>query len=100
INGVIIDLVGAPETAWGIFSFPVEVGDGTTWSPAPWPVSVTSRRGAGVLGSERLTLRFADGAIKNTWLRVTVPALPYTGLSSPDVFYFGNLVGDGADPAS
>ena len=29
-----------------------------------------------------------------------MPAQPYTGLSTPDVFYFGNVVGDGADPSS
>ena len=40
------------------------------------------------------------GAIKNTWLRVTVKATPNTGLAAPDVFYFGNLVGETGDAAT
>ena len=35
-----------------------------------------------------------DGAIKDEWLRVTTKADADTGLAQPDVFYFGNLVGD------
>ena len=34
------------------------------------------------------------GAIRNRWLRVTVPAGAATGLAAPDVFAFGNLAGD------
>jgi hypothetical protein len=30
----------------------------------------------------------------HAWLQVTVKATAATGLSVPDVFYFGNLVGD------
>jgi hypothetical protein len=32
--------------------------------------------------------------IKNQWLQVTVLAGANTGLAAPDVFYFGNLVGE------
>jgi hypothetical protein len=48
-------------------------------------------------GSDRLTVVFADNAIKNQWLQVTVKATDRTGLSAPDVFYFGNLAGDVGD---
>ncbi len=37
--------------------------------------------------------------MRNTWLRVTVKASANTGLSAPDVFYFGNLVGETGDSA-
>jgi hypothetical protein len=47
-------------------------------------------------------MTFADGAVRNAWLEATVKANGRTGLSSPDVFYFGNLVGDagGIGPSS
>jgi hypothetical protein len=32
--------------------------------------------------------------IQKEWLEVTVKATPATGLSSPDVFYFGNAIGE------
>ena len=61
------------------------------------PQSVTVRRGAGAGGSDRVTLVFADNAIRNTWLRVTLLAGAATGLAAPDVFAFGNLPGDTGD---
>ena len=41
-----------------------------------------------------MTISWADHAIENQWLRVTVKATPRTGLAEPDVFYFGNAVGE------
>jgi hypothetical protein len=61
------------------------------------PAAITVRRGAGADGSDRVILVWADGAIVNQWLRVTVLATERTGLSAPDVFAFGNLVGDTGD---
>ncbi|MCK4276695.1 MAG: hypothetical protein KAX78_09280, partial [Phycisphaerae bacterium] len=43
---------------------------------------------------DRVTLIWADNAIANQWLQVTVLAAANTGLSAPDVFYWGNLIGD------
>jgi hypothetical protein len=53
---------------------------------------VLVRPGAG--GSDRITIIWADNAIQRTWLQVTVLANAHTGLTSSDVFYFGNLPGD------
>ena len=41
-----------------------------------------------------MTLIWADGAVRNTWLQVTVLATDATGLSGRDVFYVGNAVGE------
>jgi hypothetical protein len=60
-------------------------------------VGVSVRRGAGTGGSDRVTLTWADGAIRNTWLQVTVKAGTRTGLGAADVFYFGNLAGETGD---
>ena len=98
LNGVMIDLAGLPagfDPAAEDFVFRVgRGGDPSTWAAAPAPATSTRRNGAGTSGSDRLTLTWADGAIQNTWLQVTVLATARTGLSAPDVFYFGNLIGE------
>ncbi|MDP6545473.1 MAG: hypothetical protein QGH60_15920, partial [Phycisphaerae bacterium] len=68
-----------------------------TWSPGPAPESVTVRPGEGSGGSDRVTLTWADGAITNKWVEVTVLAGANTGLGTDDVFYVGNTVGDTND---
>ena len=58
------------------------------------------RPGAGLNGSDRITITFVEGIIKNIWLRVTVFPTFRTGLAAPDVFYFGNLIGETGDSAT
>jgi hypothetical protein len=64
------------------------------WLPAPPPSEITVRTGAGIDASDRVTLVWPDGAVKNTWLEVTMLPGSRTGLAAPDVFYFGNAVGE------
>jgi hypothetical protein len=105
LNGVMIDayglLVGMPfGPSPTDFEFRVGAGgDPATWDLAPDPAVVWFVQG-GVAGSTRIAIVWADGAIVNKWLRVTVKAGPRTGLLADDVFYFGHLLGDGADPGS
>jgi parallel beta-helix repeat protein len=104
INGIIIDVEGLPAgTDPTADSFALSIGRGggaEGWTAAPLPSSVTVRRGAGTGGSDRVTLVWPSGAIKNTWLRVSVLATTATGLAKPDVFYFGNLIGETGDAAA
>ena len=100
LNGVMIDFGGVPApSALTIEDFELHVGDGATWVPAP-PAALSVRPGAGVYGSDRVTLVFPDNAVRNTWLRVIVKPNARTGLwqpdglLQPDVFYFGSLPGD------
>ena len=110
INGIQIDLdwaanFGAPLTA-DDFEFRHGNGGGapSTWTTGPTPTVVDTRRGAGASGSTRVTLVWPDynpraanplaQAVANGWLRVTVKASERTGLTAPDVFYFGNAIGD------
>jgi hypothetical protein len=51
-------------------------------------------------GSDRMTIIFPDGAVKKTWLQVTVKATEATGLAAPDVHYWGNAVGDSGNSTS
>jgi hypothetical protein len=92
INGVMVDVARLPPGALSARDFAFNV------AAAPSDISV--RRGAGVEGSDRVTLLWPDSAIVNQWLRVTVLPTPATGLAGPDVFSFGNLIGDTGDAAA
>ncbi|MFM8421817.1 MAG: hypothetical protein ACKOEQ_17025, partial [Verrucomicrobiota bacterium] len=63
----------------------------------PAPTSVVVRRGAGVMGSDRVSVTWADYAIRNQWMEVRVLADGATGLGSPEVFYFASVVGEVGD---
>jgi probable HAF family extracellular repeat protein len=96
INGVMVDM----NTLGGTLSaddFEFRVGNGgspDTWAAAPAPTGITVRPGAGASGSDRVTITWADGAVRNQWLQVTIRPTAATGLRAPVVFSFGNLVGD------
>jgi uncharacterized delta-60 repeat protein len=100
INGLMIDVYGnLPLTALAGIAGNLALKAGTsadpaTWPDAPRPRQIDIRRGAGTAGSDRITLVWPDGAIRNTLLQVTVNPLPQGGLDVGDVFYFGNLAGD------
>jgi hypothetical protein len=104
VNGVMIDLSG-PHGTITAADFVFKIGNSNTpssWATALAPISLSVRAGAGVSGSDRVTLVWANGAIKNTWLQVTVKSSAQTNLPQKagypagvaDVFYFGSAVGD------
>ena len=107
INGIMVDVfnyAGAtgPAAVGPNGPFSIKAGNGgdpAAWPDAPQPSAVTWRRGAGVGGSDRVTITWPDGALRNTWLQVTVKATGVLGINVPDVFYFGNLVGETGDAA-
>ena len=101
INGVVVDLAGV-SPATNLTASDFEFRAGTTGDPSSWPlvsVSPAVTRVAGLAGSRgaRFAVTFPDGSIANRWLRVVVRATANTGLSAPDVSYFGNLVGETGD---
>ena len=96
INGIVIDILGLANPGGiddGDFTF--KLGNDDTpadWTDAPLPATVDAT-------ANQIVLTWDDGAIRNTWLEVTVLVTLDTGLAVPDVFYFGNAVGDsGNDP--
>jgi len=103
INGVMIDVAGdMPLTALVGVAMNVGLkmgtaGDPATWPDAPRPTLISVFPGDG--GSDRIVLTWPDGAIRNTWLRVTVRDVDFNGgFGLPDdTFLFGNLVGDATD---
>ncbi|MDP6544574.1 MAG: DUF1566 domain-containing protein [Phycisphaerae bacterium] len=96
INGLMVDIdsLGGTPTV-GDFEFSVNApGDPDNWTPAPAPTSITVRRGEGAGQSDRVTIIWADNAIENQWVRVTVLAGDNTGLARDDAFSFGSTIGD------
>jgi hypothetical protein len=100
INGIMVDVAGLPSTP-DSGDFLCKVGNDNNpaeWASGPSP-SISVRRGAGLGGSDRITLTWPANAIQKQWLQVTVRATAHTGLPADDVFYFGNAIGDcGNDP--
>ena len=104
INGVIIDINNlADSTGLSLADFEFRVGNDNIfsgWTEAPAPINDIAtdvRVGAGKDGSDRITILWADNAIQNEWLEVTVKADPdgdTTGLAADDVFYWGNALGE------
>jgi len=64
-------------------------------APASMPIAV--RQGAGVNGSDRITIIWPDNAIEKRWLQVTIKVTDNTGLLEDDIFYFGNAPGEAGD---
>jgi hypothetical protein len=102
INGMIVDLAHRPDQAIGVDDFEFRVGndnDPSRWSAAPAPSGISVLRGEGVDGSDRVILTWPDNVIQKQWLQITVKATAATGLTAPDVFYFGNAIGESGDSA-
>jgi glucuronoarabinoxylan endo-1,4-beta-xylanase len=105
INGILLDLVnpaGAPTASDFVF----HVGNdsdpsGAGWTTAPDPISILALPPSA--GVTRIVLNWADNAVEELWLQVTLKGGPgsTSGLIADDTFYFGNAIGDtGLDPAS
>jgi ELWxxDGT repeat protein len=96
LNGLFVDVAGLQSTPTASdFQFATWNGIATDgFVPTTAVATVTSIPGGGVDGSTRLKIEFDNGAIRNTWLRVTVLATANTDLAINDVFYFGNAVAD------
>jgi len=95
INGVMVDIDSPRRTPTiGDFDFKVNTAIPNIWITAPAPVGITVRLGEGVGQSDRVTIIWADNAIENLWVKVTVKANANTDLPYDDVFCFGNVIGD------
>ena len=103
INAVAVDLLGTVGPITGSdFEFHVGNHDDTTaWAAAPTPQSLTVRPGPG--GADRVTVTWADGAIRNQWLQIVVKGgvthAATTGLAADEIYLFGNAVGETGNAA-
>ncbi len=102
INGIMVDMEGLPATPTAD-DFEFRTGNDNfpdAWPLAPPPSSVTFRPGAGTGGSDRVTIIWPDNAIQKQWLRVKVLGSINPNLLGPDVFYFGNAIGESGNSTS
>jgi hypothetical protein len=99
INGVMIDVANL-NTVPTVDDFEFAVGNNNSigsWAAAPDPTYVNAYPGRGPGGSTQITIIWDNNAIENEWLQVTMLANQVTGLTSDDVFYFGNAIGETGD---
>jgi len=98
INGIIVSVVGLTSINANDFTFLAgNIADTTQWGLAtPATVSIVNTTPA----NQFIALTWPDGTLRNTWLEVIVNANTDTGLVSPDVFFFGNLVGESGKGAT
>jgi hypothetical protein len=66
----------------------------STWTTYSSESAISVRMGQGTGGSDRVEITFPTNSVKNTWLEVNVAADANTGLTAPDIFYFGSAAGD------
>ncbi len=92
INGIMVDIADLPGTITADdFEFRVGNDDNlTNWESVATAPTVDVHLGT----VSRVTITWPDYTIQNEWLQVTVLAGENTGLTEPDVFYFGNLAGE------
>jgi hypothetical protein len=100
ITGVMVDIAGLDAGYTPVVEdFGIRINespDTNTWADLP-AASVDIRSGAGLDGSDRITLLWDDGAIVNRWIEVTVKSNANgvgMGLAEDDIFYFGSSVAD------
>jgi hypothetical protein len=103
LNGVMIDVLGLGNS-FTLDDFQFRMGnsnDPDSWLPAPLPIAITVRAGAGMSGADRIELVWGANAVKNSWLQITLEGNDTwggfnrsTGLAMSDVFYFGSRLGD------
>ena len=118
INGIMVDVAGLPPVVEPLdpdHYFQFKVGnddDPANWSDieAEDKPTVDVREGQGIFASHRVTLIWTDyqadqhgvriAGIGKQWLQVTVLANGNTGLAEPDVFYYGNAIGESGNSAT
>ncbi len=103
INGIMVDVAGLaqPELV-SAADFEFRVGNDN--SPSGWQLvtadaQVSVRAGAGVDGSDRITIIWPGGSISQQWLQVRLKANVRTGLVQDEVHYWGNAIAESGDYA-
>jgi ELWxxDGT repeat protein len=105
INGLVFDFLNLPsDLNASDFEFRVsptgafieENHPPASWELAPAPSSIEVVSDF----TDRVILQWPDNAIANRWLRITVKSNENTGLSQPEVYYIGHLLGESTGPTN
>jgi hypothetical protein len=98
ITGIMVDMtVGIDRSGISASDFIFKVGNNNspaTWVAAPKPSAISVVAGGGVGGSDRVEITWPSGSIVNKWLEVQTLATANTGLTTPNIVFWGNKVGD------
>ncbi len=104
LNRIIVDIAGS--TGIQLTNNDLVFRVGNTNDPSNWtlvdgtgeiPLPTISSTPPDASGIQRFTLAWPDLAIHNQWLQVTIKSTSNTELDAPDIFYFGNQIGDVSD---
>jgi hypothetical protein len=79
--------------------FDMQSNSPVDWSAAPEPLLISIMRDVASPGYtagtvDRIMIQWADNAIRDRWVRITVRATVSTGLSQDQVYYLGHLAGE------
>lgn len=107
INGVLFEIQnlgngGALSASDFVFqmspqgAFVQGVNPPTGWAAAPAPSSVSVTPGS----PDEVLIQWTNNVIQNRWLRVTILANSNTGLTQPEVYYVGHLLGESTGPSA
>ncbi len=98
INLILVEFDAAADADVSPNDFTFKVGNDSNpagWAVAPDPwyaIDLTIYTPTGP--RYFVAIRWQNELIRNQWLQVTVKATARTGLAEPDVFYFGNAIGE------
>jgi uncharacterized repeat protein (TIGR03803 family) len=94
LNGILIDFADLPSgVTFSASDFAFKVGNNSnssSWSTAPAPTAVATWTSGGGTYAD---IVWANNAIQEEWLQVTVKADANTQLANSVVFYFGSEIG-------
>jgi hypothetical protein len=105
LNRVVVDVAGLASSSLTTDDFEFRIGNSDT--PESWTVldggGSVPLPTVGVVsdgGSNQVVLAWPNGTLTNTWLQTTIKANQNTGLTTSDIFYFGNAIGESGNNSS
>jgi hypothetical protein len=98
INGVFIDVMDLPHDGADLDGSDLWLAAGDNYFPDTWtripPMEIGVFPNAAPGGADRIYVTFADGAIVDTWLGITLLPTLDTGLADEVDFFYGSVPGE------
>jgi hypothetical protein len=99
LNGIFFEVPSLPNDGAGVTAADVMVMVGNdnfpdAWPAGPAPTAVGVLPNSGPGDADRIFVTFADGAVIDTWARLTIKANANTGIVVDQDFFFGSVPGD------
>jgi hypothetical protein len=99
INGVFFDVADLPGDGAALVPADLVVRTGNTdfpdtWAAGPAPTGMGVFANIDGAGTDRIFVTFANGALADTWVRLTLQANAHTGLPAAADYFFGSVPGE------